>query len=101
MNQKKDISGIITIARRAGKLILGFDAVKEAIMTRQAKLILITADVSAKTEKETVFFAEKKNVPVKKMTLTQDDLMNLFGKQYGVLSVSDQGFAEKILSDYI
>jgi ribosomal protein L30E len=86
------------MARRAGKLTLGFDASKETIMNKTSKLILITADVSQKTEKEIRYFAEKENVKVAKIDLTTDDTARLFTKSYGVVSLTDGGFAAAIIT---
>ena len=43
------LTGLLGICRRAGHLIVGFDAVKEAICSRKAKVVLTAADLSEKT----------------------------------------------------
>jgi ribosomal protein L30E len=86
------------MARRAGKITLGFDASKETITEKTSELILITSDVSEKTAKEISFFAAKENVKVAKIDLTTDDTTRLFGKSYGVMSLTDGGFANAILT---
>jgi ribosomal protein L30E len=83
------------MARRAGKLTLGFDAAKDTISNKSAKLILVTADVSEKTAKEIRYFAAKENVKVAKIDITETT--RLFGKSYGVMSLTDKGFAESVL----
>jgi ribosomal protein L30E len=85
------------MARRAGKLTLGFDAAKDTITNKTATLILITADVSEKTAKEIRYFAEKGNVKVAKIDITTEDTAHLFSKNYGVMSLTDGGFAKAIL----
>ncbi|MCI8361524.1 MAG: hypothetical protein HFE86_09345 [Clostridiales bacterium] len=43
---------MLGIARRAGKLSVGFDAAAEAVRGGRSRLIVAAADLSAKTEKE-------------------------------------------------
>jgi ribosomal protein L30E len=84
------------MARRAGKLTLGFDAAKDTITNKTATLILLATDVSEKTAKEIRYFAEKGNVKVEKIDITTEDTAHLFSKNYGVMSLTDSGFAKAI-----
>ena len=45
---KNQVLSLLGIARRAGRLSLGHDAVDEALKKREAKLILLARDVSAR-----------------------------------------------------
>jgi ribosomal protein L7Ae-like RNA K-turn-binding protein len=83
----------LTIARKAGKLILGFDAVCDSLKAGTAKLVIITADVSKKTEKEVRFYCERYKKDIIAVTLTMEDIARVFGKKSGVISVSDSGLA--------
>jgi ribosomal protein L30E len=85
------------MARRAGRLTPGFDAAKDTITNKTSKLIITASDVSEKTVKEIRYFAEKGNVKVAKIDITAEDTARLFGKSYGVLSLTDGGFANAIL----
>lgn len=88
---------LLTICRKAGKLLLGFDAAADALKAEQAKLILLSADVSPKTEKETRFYAGKYGaVPVRRLPFDMDALAMYFRKRTGVFSVADAGFAAKL-----
>ena len=66
------LTASLTMCRKAGKLLLGFDAVKEAAQQKQVKLFLLAADASAKTEKEIRFFAG--TLPVRKLPFDMDAL---------------------------
>lgn len=88
---------LLTICRKAGKLELGFDPMKEALAGGKAQAVITAADISPKTEKEVNFFAGKKNVPAKKADITQDDVYARLGKRAGILTICDGGFAEKAL----
>ena len=55
---------LLTICRKAGKLEAGFARAKDAIQGGYAACILLTADLSEKSRKEVLYFAEKQHVPV-------------------------------------
>ena len=61
---KEKLFGLLTICRKAGRMTMGFDSVKESILTDKAKAVFLASDISAKTEKEVRFFADQKAVPV-------------------------------------
>ena len=89
---------LLTMCRKAGKLQMGFDAMKEALTGGKAKAVIIAADVSPKTEKEARFFADKYNVPVQKTVTALDEIFTALGKRAGILTICDEGFAKKALS---
>ena len=59
MNNK--LCGLLGIARRSGHILIGFDAVRAALLAGKTQLILLASDCSPKTEKELRFAAEGKN----------------------------------------
>ena len=89
------LSGILTMSRKAGKLLLGFDAVKDAVKLGQVACVLLAADVSPKTEKEIRFYAGE--VPVRMLPFQMDALKCFFRKRTAVYGVCDAGFAGKLL----
>lgn len=93
---KEKITQDITLAKRAGKLIMGFDVVKEAMKTKTCKLLLLSEDVSEKTRKEVLFLANKYEMEIVFIDLTLDELWYLVGKRVGVMCLNDDGFANKI-----
>lgn len=86
----------LTMCRKAGKLLLGFDAVKEAAAQGSVRLILLASDASAKTEKETRFFAG--TLPVRSLPLDMDTLKLYFRKRTAVFGVCEDGFAAKLIT---
>ncbi|MDR0974854.1 MAG: ribosomal L7Ae/L30e/S12e/Gadd45 family protein [Ruminococcus sp.] len=87
------VFGALTMARKAGKLILGFDAVCDSLKAETAKLVIITADVSKKTEKEVRFFCGRYNTDIISVPFMMEDIYNAVGKKCGALSVVDSGLA--------
>ncbi len=86
----------VSVARRAGMLTPGFAAVREAITKKQAKLVLIAADISAKSEKEIRFTAGGK-IPVIRIEHTIFEITSAIGIKAGIISINDQGFASAII----
>lgn len=95
MNKTK-IFNLLTICRKAGRMAMGFDSAKEAILTDKAKLILTAADISPKTEKEIKFFSDKKNVKVISTDITIEEMNFGLGKKVGIIAVCDEGFSAKM-----
>jgi ribosomal protein L7Ae-like RNA K-turn-binding protein len=87
------VLGALTMARKAGKVVLGFDAVKDTLGAGTARITVITADISPKTEKEVRFFCERSGTDVIKTGCSMEDIGRALGKRSGVLSVTDEGLA--------
>ena len=49
------LTASLTMCRKAGKLLLGFDAVKEAAKQGSVKLFLLSADASARRKRRSGF----------------------------------------------
>ena len=96
MNKMKQQNSI-TLCKRAGKLIMGFDLVKGAMQTEEAELIILACDLSEKTRKEMLFLAENYEYKVVDTLLTMDELWYCIGKRAGVLAISDAGLARGYL----
>ncbi|MBE6778443.1 MAG: ribosomal L7Ae/L30e/S12e/Gadd45 family protein [Ruminococcaceae bacterium] len=89
------ILGLLGIARRAGHTVIGFDAVKAALLTGKAQLVLLAADCSPKTEKELRFAAAQRPCPLLKLSADKAALSAALGLQKPVAAVAtdDRGFA--------
>lgn len=84
------------MCRKAGKLLLGFDAVKDALQQKQVRCVLLAEDVSPKTEKEIRYFAG--TIPIRKLPLQMDTLKQFFRKRTAVFGICEDGFAAKLLT---
>lgn len=87
----------IGLCRRAGKLVLGFDSVKESIQNDKAFAVFVTSDISPKTKKEVKFIAEKKSVKVYDLPAKISDIQSLLHKGVAVMAVDDKGLCEMII----
>ncbi len=96
MMDKRKMSDTLTICKRAGKLVTGFDSVKKVLDNKTAVLVLTTADISEKTDKEVLYHCEKQNIPIIKTTYTMREIDLIISKNTVVMAVTDNGFAGKL-----
>lgn len=89
---------LLTICRKAGRMTMGFDSVKESILTKKAHVVILSSDISAKTEKEIRYFAEKNQVRVINASVTMAEIEYGTGRKAGVIGICDEGFAKKVLT---
>ena len=93
------VLALLGFASKAGKLSYGFDAVCTALSQKKSKLLLIANDVSSKSKKETMFFAQKAKTEV--IVLDDCDMEKLshaVGRKCGIISVNDSAFSQGLIS---
>jgi len=93
----RQIISIISLCKRAGKLIMGFDVVKEAAEKAQICLILTVSDISPKSYKEIVRVAQMNNVTILSIPVIMDEIFYNVGKRAGILAINDRGLANKLI----
>ena len=91
------ILNFLGIARRAGKLSLGFDAVEESVNKRKSRLIILACDVSERTRKSVERISENGNVKTVFSEIPMESFGNAIGKSVGIISVNDEGFAKRLV----
>ncbi len=91
-----DISGTLSMARRAGKLTLGMDEVKNACRSKRACGVLAATDISSKTLKEIKFVCASEGVKLYGAEMTMDSVGACLGKVYGIIAVTDSGFMKSM-----
>ena len=96
MNEK--LLHLLGIARRAGRLTLGNDAVVEALRKGTTHLVLFASDLSPRTVHGVEFAAEEEGVAAVKTKATMDEISMALGKRTGVVAVNDTGFAKKLIA---
>lgn len=95
--------GLLGMARRAGKLSVGFDAAVSAVCEGNSDTLLIAADASPKTEKECRFQTAGRDAVLQRLPLDKAALAAAIGahKPVAVLAITDAGFAKAIRSHCI
>lgn len=99
MNDK--FLSLLGMARRAGKLSLGHDAAKAAVNFSKARLILLSADASQRLKEEFLNRATSaENLQVLPLSYTMIEIGMAIGSKAGVLTVDDEGFAQRLSQLY-
>ncbi|MDO4730926.1 MAG: ribosomal L7Ae/L30e/S12e/Gadd45 family protein [Clostridia bacterium] len=86
------------LARKAGKLNIGSDAVINSILKLNSKLVLFASDASQNTVSKILKYSKKNNIVTLFCNRTKNDFYNMFNRQCAVLSVNDENFSKKICS---
>lgn len=88
----KNVMGLVTMCRKAGKLSLGLDMAKEACKNGNACGCVAATDLSPKSLKELKFICFKNEVELYSLGLTMDEVWQELGKRAGIMAVNDKGF---------
>ncbi|MBR2589919.1 MAG: ribosomal L7Ae/L30e/S12e/Gadd45 family protein [Clostridia bacterium] len=101
MHNSKLLS-MLGLARRAGKLSLGHDAVMEDIARGRAQLIVLAADASARVEREMQreLLFQKSRAKLVRTKYTMEQMGTALPHKVGVVSVNDASFAGAVLNIY-
>ena len=92
------IFSLLGIARRANRLSLGHDAVIESIVSRKAKLCLLSESASERLKNELSHACgfNNKNIPFFVLPCSMEELSKAVGRKVSVVSVDDEGFSAAI-----
>ncbi len=82
----------LSLAKRAGALVMGFDAVKESVYKGKAHLVLYTSDMSEKNIQRVENFCEEL-VDTIKLPHTKEDMIVITRKPTAVFTVTDENLA--------
>ena len=82
----------LSLAKKSGKLIYGFDPVKQAVADKTAKMVFVTSDTSEKTLKRVQQFCQG-IMEVNVTSLTQFEVSQITNKLTGVFAVVDENIA--------
>lgn len=86
------------LCRRAGKMSLGYDVVRDSIANGEARIIIVSNDISEHTLKNVVNAADRFNKKVYKLSADKEALSTAIGKYSAVISINDSGFSKKLLA---
>ncbi len=74
----------------------GYDAVLQGLSSKDAAGIVLACDISAKTEKEVRFAANKHNTKVVRADFTMNDAEKALGKRTGIFLILNAGLFASI-----
>ena len=84
----------LSLARRAGKLVMGFDAVMESAEKGETLLVVVSSSLSPKTQKEAAFRCERCQTEIISADLPLEEAEAVLGKRSGIFGVTDEGFRD-------
>ncbi|MBP3415428.1 MAG: ribosomal L7Ae/L30e/S12e/Gadd45 family protein [Clostridia bacterium] len=87
---------MLGLARRAGKVSMGFDSAVGSAVKKESALILTAKDISPKSLKELKYALEECQVDIFEIPYDIDDLKSAVGKSVRIISVNDSGFAAQV-----
>lgn len=93
--QSKFIS-LLSIARKAGRLKFGKDAVQENLLNGRAQLVLLASDISSRSANDVKKICAEHNATILELKESMDALYLGVGKRSGIVCVNDEGFAQKL-----
>ena len=99
MSDNPKLLSLLGMCRRAGRLSCGHDAAIGSVRSKSAKLCLLSSDSSQRLRKEIEREAsfEGRDIPVKLMLSTMEEIGTATGLKSAVVSVNDEGFAKTML----
>ena len=103
-NGLKRVLGMLGLAMKAGKVVIGTEQVIAYLRQGRLKLVLLSGTASEGTKKKIGFKCEFYKTRIIELTVDADELGRLLGKTYApaVVGITDENFSnaiEKHLSD--
>lgn len=98
MNPQQSFLSMLGIARRAGKLVYGRDAVLEQVKKHQAVLLLLAGDLSERSQTSFLEAVKHSGLPCLQTPFSMDEFHTSVGRRSGIFAVCDRGFAQQFLS---
>lgn len=86
---------LLGIAKKAGRLTIGNDAVVETIRDGRSRLVLLAKDLAPRTVKGIETAALEYGTQVITIPADMNELSMALGRNAGVVSINDRGFSQK------
>jgi len=84
------------LCKKAGKLIIGFDAVAEYIKRGGPGLLILTADLSPKSSKEIIRIADAQGFEYLQIGAAMDDIKRLVEKRRAYWRLPTKGWPSRL-----
>ncbi len=93
--------GMLGLAKRAGKLILGGEMVCDAVRKKKAKLVLLAENASANTQKKVQNCCAFYQIPCRILPIPTDILAQALGKEglVAAVAVTDVNFKNALMQE--
>lgn len=91
------ILSFLGLARRAGRLSLGFDPAVDAMIHGRSKLLILCNDLSERSKSKILKITERTETRTIFLDISMNEVGMAIGKTSGIISVDDEGFAKKLV----
>ena len=88
---------LLGLARRAGRMTLGFDAVCASVQKKESKLILAAEDVSDGTMRKLRNRLSECEIDIRGIPYSLEQINAAIGKPVRLISINDSGFAGRFI----
>ena len=92
---KNNVIGALSLARKAGKLSIGFTDVVNAIQANRVVLVVVTSDISDGTLKK--IKQHSKDIEIIVLPYVKEDIEMIMKKNFVVAGIKDINFKELLL----
>ncbi len=97
--KKNKMKSYLGLARRAGKIVSGYQTCIHTLQKGEVKLILVAEDAAQNTKDKFIHLCDKYGVPFEIFS-TADELSEMTGfPGRGVFGITDKGFAEVMMKE--
>ena len=97
--RKSKVKSYLGLARRAGKIVSGYQTCIHTLQKGEVKLIIVAEDTAQNTKDKFIHLCEKYGVPFEIFS-TADELSEMTGfPGRGVFGITDKGFAEVTMKE--
>ena len=83
------------IARKAGRLFLGMDTIKDNILRKNISLVMVTSNISKSSLKKINKVSMQNNAKIVNLKYSTEDIYSSIGKYAAIIGVSDENFIIK------
>ena len=93
---------LLGLARKAGKVALGYEKALDAIHRGRACAVFVAGDLSLKTERGLRFALEAQGKKPYRLRASMQEMSDAVGTKTGVAAIMDAGFAKRLtqLADF-
>lgn len=99
--KEEKVSALIGLAYKAGKCVLGRDAIKDALSQNEIKLLLVAKDIAENSLKDLRKLLVEKSCQTISL-LSKAQMAKALGKStLALVGVNDQGFADRIMQELL
>ena len=98
-NEIKRVLGMLGLAMKAGKVVIGTEQVIAYLQKKKLKLVLLSGGSSDGTKKKICSKCEYYSILLRELPIQTDELGSLLGKTYtpAVVGITDENFSKAII----